>query len=109
MAWQDNASGGVPAAVRGALVLYTRRGCHLCAEAEAMLAPLLQRSHRTLLVVDVDADPAMAARYGMRVPVLACDGRELCFGRFDRRVLQALFPAPGFWSRVRRTRSHDSP
>ncbi len=95
-----------PAAARGELVLYTRDGCHLCAEAEAMLAPLLARARRTMLRVNVDDQPELAARYGLRVPVLSCDGRELCWGRFDRRVVAALFPEPGFWSRWRRVRSH---
>jgi len=40
--------------------------------------------------VDVDADPALAARYGTRVPVLAeRDGIEICHGRMDRARLRA--------------------
>ena len=41
--------------------------------------------------LDVDADAALAARYGDRVPVLT-DGeaRELCHGRLDPAVLQLL-------------------
>ena len=40
--------------------------------------------------VDVDADPALAARYGTRVPVLAGrDGVEICHGRMDRARLRA--------------------
>lgn len=40
--------------------------------------------------VDVDADPALAARYGRRVPVLADrDGIEICAERFDTAALRA--------------------
>jgi hypothetical protein len=40
--------------------------------------------------VDVDADPALAERYGSRVPVLADrDGIEICHGRVDRAGLRA--------------------
>jgi len=40
--------------------------------------------------VDVDADPALAARYGRRVPVLVRrDGGEICEGRADAAVLRA--------------------
>jgi hypothetical protein len=40
--------------------------------------------------VDVDADPALAARYGPRVPVLAGrDGVEICAGRVDVPALRA--------------------
>jgi hypothetical protein len=39
--------------------------------------------------VDVDADPALAARYGRRVPVLAGrDGIEICAGRIDAAALR---------------------
>lgn len=39
--------------------------------------------------LDVDADPALAARYGERVPVLTdAAGIELCHGRLEPAVLQ---------------------
>jgi len=39
---------------------------------------------------DVDADPALAARHGRRVPVLAdAEGREICHARLDVQALQA--------------------
>ena len=38
--------------------------------------------------VNVDADPALVERYGLRVPVLTdLAGRELCYGRLDASVL----------------------
>jgi len=51
------------------LRLYTRAGCCLCEGLEERLramdpAPGLE-------LVDVDGDPALQARYGMEVPVLA--------------------------------------
>ena len=40
---------------------------------------------------DVDADPALARRYGERVPVLTdAAGAELCHGRLDPAVLQLI-------------------
>jgi hypothetical protein len=39
---------------------------------------------------DVDSDPALAASYGRRVPVLTdAEGREICHARLDVRALQA--------------------
>ncbi|MFM8985740.1 MAG: glutaredoxin family protein [Planctomycetia bacterium] len=61
------------------IVLYTRRGCHLCAEAEDLLAC----AGRRFELVDVDAFAATAARYGLRVPVLEAGGRVVLEGRFD--------------------------
>jgi hypothetical protein len=38
--------------------------------------------------VNVDADPELAERYGLRVPVLTdAAGKELCHGRLDPSVL----------------------
>jgi glutaredoxin len=61
------------------LLLYTRRGCHLCEAAEDLLAGL----GAVVTLVDVDADPAARARFGLRVPVLVAGGRTLLEGRFE--------------------------
>ena len=40
---------------------------------------------------DVDADEALEARYGERVPVLTdAAGVEICFGRLDEAALNAV-------------------
>jgi hypothetical protein len=52
-----------------------------------MEAALLARGAR-FDKVNVDADPALVERYGLRVPVLAdTAGKELCHGRLDPSVL----------------------
>lgn len=65
--------------------LYTRRGCRLCEEAEDMLAVLGFETE----IVNVDADPADVARYGLRVPVLEIDGLVVAEGRFHEAPLAA--------------------
>ncbi len=65
------------------LTLYGREWCHLCDDMVAALAPLLAEFGARLEVVDVDADPALEQRYNERVPVLVCDGVELCQHRLD--------------------------
>jgi hypothetical protein len=52
-----------------ALRLYSRQGCCLCEGLEERLRALVPPP--PLAVVDVDLDPALQARYGLRVPVLA--------------------------------------
>jgi len=52
------------------LTLLSRAYCHLCDEMHAAVAPLAAARGATLVVVDVDADPALDARYGEWVPVL---------------------------------------
>ena len=51
------------------LRLYTRAGCCLCEGLEERLRAL--DLPPPLELVDVDGDPALQARYGLRVPVLA--------------------------------------
>ncbi len=60
---------------RPEVVVYTRTRCGLCRRAEALVA----REARGAEVVhaDVDAETAPTARYGVRVPVVAVDGREV--------------------------------
>lgn len=54
------------------LILYTRAGCCLCEGLEERLRELLPAD--ALRLVDVDGDPALQARYGLSVPVLALAG-----------------------------------
>jgi glutaredoxin-like protein DUF836 len=72
------------------LILYSRPECHLCEEMSAELLPLL-RDRATLQVVDVDESPALARRYGPRIPVLVVGDTELSAYPLDReRVARYL-------------------
>jgi glutaredoxin len=59
------------------VTLYTRVGCHLCEEAERVLRAERASTAFQLELVDIDGDPALQRRYGVRVPVVAVDGVEL--------------------------------
>lgn len=76
------------------LRLYYREGCHLCEE----MAALLYRGWPDLLDdlqwIDVDRTPDLVERYGLRVPVLVADGREICELQPDPGKLQAVFGTP---------------
>ena len=75
------------------LTLLTRAYCHLCDDMRTGLAPLLAGRGVVLVELDVDADPALEARYGDLVPVLllgdALHGRELCHYHLDAAVVRA--------------------
>ena len=56
------------------LILYGRKHCHLCELAQE----LLQAANLSVQLIDIDSDPELGARYGLRIPVLRYpDGREL--------------------------------
>jgi thiol-disulfide isomerase/thioredoxin len=60
------------------LTLMSRSYCHLCHDMAVALAPLAAEFGATIKVFDVDADPALEARYDELVPVLLHGDTELC-------------------------------
>lgn len=70
------------------LTLYSRQGCHLCEAMHSALLAACEGRGVAIHVVDVDASPELARRYGLRVPVLAGVDGELCYGRLDDEALE---------------------
>ena len=68
--------------------LFSREGCSPCAHARDALRRLGRDFAFELREQDVDADPALAARYGHRVPVVAVEGREVSEGRIDAAAVR---------------------
>jgi hypothetical protein len=77
---------------RSALVLYVRAGCHLCDQFLIELSLELGGVVEGLRIVDVDTDPALAARFGLRLPVLEVGSRVAGEGFFDRDRFRGLYP-----------------
>lgn len=71
-----------------ALTLYSRQWCHLCHDMEAALRELQRAFSFDLEVLDVDADPALEARFDELVPVLMAGELELARYRLDGAALQ---------------------
>jgi len=78
--------------------LYSRSYCHLCDDMLAALMALQTPARPfTVAVVDVDADPALVARFDELVPVLFADlaQPELCHYFLDESaVRRALLADP---------------
>jgi glutaredoxin len=79
-----NAPGGLE---HWRVILYTRRGCHLCASSADRLGNAQRRFRFALEMVDVDADQDLTARYGEQVPVVTINGKV----RFRGCVNPVLF------------------
>lgn len=73
------------------VLLYTRRGCHLCDDAKAVL----MRHGLAPQEIDIDEDSALVERYGHWVPVVVIDGRERFRGRVDEVLLRRLLDGSG--------------
>ena len=65
------------------LRLMTRAGCHLCEVAAETLDRIAAEAGLRPEAVDVDADPALQAEFGDRVPVVLLDGREHSYFTVD--------------------------
>jgi hypothetical protein len=47
----------------------------------------LQRALPSIQLVDVDSDPELQRRYGLKIPVLLLDRVPICSVRLDRQAL----------------------
>lgn len=65
-------------------VLVTRRGCHLCDQALALLRDLGVEPE----LADVDADQALHDLYDWRVPVVLVDGKVVAEGKVTSEQLR---------------------
>jgi len=73
------------------VTLVTRPGCHLCEVAREVVARVCDDLGETWEELDMDADPALAARYAEEIPVTLVDGRQHDFWRVDEtRLRRAL-------------------
>jgi len=58
------------------LILYTTEGCHLCEVGAALLRSMPELSRTPIVEIDIAANDELVRRYGTRIPVVACEGRE---------------------------------
>lgn len=71
------------------LVVYTRRGCHLCEDLlEELLALVAGRLKVELR--DIDSREEWRRAYDDRVPVVEYDGRVVCQYDLDRDALKRI-------------------
>lgn len=67
------------------VLLYTRKGCHLCEIVKESLVKLERRGLFHWREVDVDADEKLRRQFTDEVPVVFIDGRKAFKYRMDER------------------------
>lgn len=75
------------------IVLYTRRGCHLCDEAWRLLLKEQARWHFSLEIVDIDTNSSLAAQFADQVPVVTVNGEVRFWGKINSVLLTRLLRA----------------
>jgi len=78
------------------LELYSRPGCHLCEDLRVLCQRLAGEFPIRLTEVNIEANPALEARYGQEIPVLFIDGRKAVKyrtteGALRRKLQRRLF------------------
>ncbi len=58
------------------VVVYSRKGCHLCEVVKESLSKLSRRGGFTWSEIDVDSDSGLRRQYNDEVPVVFIDGRK---------------------------------
>ncbi len=58
------------------VIVYSRRGCHLCDVVKETLARLAGQADFRWREVDIDTDPELHRLYNDEVPVVFIDGRK---------------------------------
>jgi glutaredoxin len=67
------------------VVVYSRKGCHLCEVVKESLHKLSRRGGFTWQEIDVDTDVELRREYNDQVPVVFIDGRKAFKYRMDER------------------------
>lgn len=65
------------------LVFYTRSRCPLCDKAKSVLMDLKKEYEFTLIEKDIDESDDLTEKYGLMIPVVEINGREVQFGHID--------------------------
>jgi len=67
------------------VLVYTRKGCHLCEIVKESLVKLARRGSFVWHEIDVDTDEQLRRQFTDEVPVVFIDGRKAFKYRMDER------------------------
>jgi glutaredoxin len=67
------------------VIVYSRKGCHLCEVVKESLTKLSRRGGFSWQEVDVDSDSELRRQFNDEVPVVFIDGRKAFKYRMDER------------------------
>jgi len=71
------------------LTVYSKPQCHLCELLLDELATLVDASI-PVEIVNISEDPDLMRRFGLRIPILSCDGQEISGYPLDSDRVRAV-------------------
>ena len=72
------------------VTVYSKPGCHLCADAIRLLERLQSQTAFALQEINIQDDPALLAEYGEQIPVVLLNGEFLSEYTVDEGRLRQL-------------------
>jgi len=73
----------------GKIRVYSRPGCHLCGLLIDELLPLI-RGRLDLEVIDIESQPELTIKYGIRIPVVEYEGHTVCQYHLDAAAIGTI-------------------
>jgi glutaredoxin len=65
------------------ITIYSRHGCHLCDDAQAVLDSMREELNFEIDVINIDEDAELVKLYSDQVPVIHIDGEHHDFYKVD--------------------------
>ena len=77
--------------MNSSVVIYSRRGCHMCEVAEKLVKDIQKDHEFELEIIYIDGDAGLEKEYGEEVPVTLINGKRHDYFRVDRaRFIEAV-------------------
>ncbi|MCW2781120.1 MAG: glutaredoxin 2 [Marmoricola sp.] len=70
------------------ILLYSKPGCHLCADARVIIERVCADTGTSFDEVDITTSAELMAEYGEQIPVTFVDGAQHDFWRVDEQRLR---------------------
>ena len=69
------------------VTLFTRKGCHLCEKAKEVIDDLQKKIDFTYEECDIETKDKWTENYGLMIPVVLINGKEIQYGQIDGTTL----------------------
>ncbi len=70
------------------VLFYTKVHCPLCDQAHKLLQELQQETPFSIEVIDIYQDDVLLEKYGLMIPVIEIEGREIDYGIISKEKLK---------------------
>jgi len=69
------------------VTLYTRNRCPLCDKGKKIILELKEEWNFEYEEMDIDESDELTEKYGLMIPVVEIDGKEVQYGQIDKFVI----------------------